>query len=241
MTEKANIIDHHNECMICAKPLIYTEEAQNMNCAICGARYMSNAACEAGHYICDECHGEAGIIAITAYALNTDSDNPIAIAQGMMRDSAIHMHGPEHHFLVPAALLAAYANAGGKIVLSNALRIARQRAKNVPGGICGLWGTCGAAIGAGIFTSIVTEATPLSVEEWRLSNLATSRCLANIAENGGPRCCKRDSFLAISTMLDFTAEYLGIEMSRPEKLYCGFFADNKQCRFEDCLYYSQKG
>ncbi len=229
--------NNHNGCMLCNKELVYYAEAQRMNCAVCGAVHKTNAICADGHYICDECHAKPAIIQITAYSLNTDSKNAITIAKGMMKNQQIHMHGPEHHFLVPAALLTAYANAGGKINLHNAIRVARQRSANVPGAVCGLWGTCGAAIGAGIFTSIITEATAFSGKEWSLSNAATSACLANIAANGGPRCCKRDSFLAILTMTDFINEHFDVELEKPEQLYCGFFAANKQCRLQECIFY----
>jgi hypothetical protein len=229
--------NHFTDCMICAQPLVYTTNAQSMACVVCGAAHKTNAACIAGHFICDECHAKSGIVEITAYALNTDSKNPVEIAQGMMRKPAIHMHGPEHHFLVPAALLAAYAQAGGRIDLPKALQIARQRAGNVPGGACGLWGCCGAAVGAGIFISIITDATVFSGKEWSISNLATSQALAEIAKHNGPRCCKRDVFIAILTMIGFVAEHFGIEMEKPSNTICDFFVNNKQCLEGDCPFY----
>mgnify|MGYP002869165356 CR=1 FL=1 len=62
----------------------------------------------------------------------------------------VHMHGPEHHGIVPCVLLTAYRNNGGEVDLPSSLREAVRRAKQVPGGTCGYWGACGAAIGAGI-------------------------------------------------------------------------------------------
>ena len=52
-------------------------------------------------------------------------------------------------------------------------------------------------MGTGIFISLITDATPLSKEDWGLANRMTAASLNTIAEHGGPRCCKRDSFLAI--------------------------------------------
>ena len=108
-----------------------------------------------------------------------------------------HMHGPEHHVMVGAALLTAYKNAGGQLDLEKALGEMYSRGKEVPGGACGFWGACGAGISAGQFLSIATASTPLSVEPWSLSNQMTARALDQIGKAGGPRCCKRDSFLAI--------------------------------------------
>lgn len=55
----------------------------------------------------------------------------------MMSMSFCHMHGPEHHIMVGAALLTAYKNAGGNIDLNKALLEMYSRGKDVPGGVCG--------------------------------------------------------------------------------------------------------
>jgi hypothetical protein len=172
------------------------------------------------------------------YCSNTNKRNPYAIADELMQNPAIHMHGPEHHVLVGSALLAAYHNCGGKINLPEALGIMRQRGSQVPGGICGLWGNCGAGVSAGIFMSIITGNTPLSVAGWRLSNLLTSECLKNIAESGGPRCCKRDGFLALQTAVAFVAEHCEIQMELPDKLECHFSKRNKECLKERCQFFT---
>lgn len=228
---------HTEGCMLCGKPLVYFEAAKPLRCQICGEKHTANAACEDGHYICDSCHSEDGFVSITLAASDTKSKNPAAIALRMMEDKAVNMHGPEHHYMVVAALLAAYKNAGGDIDLKKALQKAVQRAKEVPGGICGMWGSCGAGIASGIFASIVTGATPLSEREWSLSNQMTSQSLALIAANGGPRCCKRNTRLAITQAVDFTREQLGVTMESPEDLPCRFSHRNKQCRKEKCLYF----
>ena len=43
----------------------------------------------------------------------------------LMECAICHMHGPEHHVMVGAALLTAYKNAGGKIDLEPCLRFQR--------------------------------------------------------------------------------------------------------------------
>lgn len=42
----------------------------------------------------------------------------------------------------------------------------------------------------------------------------TARALDSIGRVGGPRCCKRDSWLAILAAVDFVRERLGVEMAR---------------------------
>lgn len=160
--------------------------------------------------------------------LGAASKNPIEIMNSMMGQLFCHMHGPEHHVMVGSALLTAYKNAGGNIDLHQSLIEMMSRGKSVPGGACGFWGACGAGISAGMFVSIISKSTPLTVESFGLSNLMTSRALEQIGTVGGPRCCKRDSFLSILAAIDFVQEHFGIEMERQE-IICDYAAQNNQC------------
>lgn len=143
------------------------------------------------------------------------------------------LHGPEHHILVGSALLTAYKNAGGNIDLHKALLEIRDRAKKVPGGACGLWGACGAGISAGMFVSVATGSTPFANKEWGLSNLMTSAALKAIGEVGGPRCCKRDSYLAITEAVRFANQNLGVKMGFSE-IKCTHSVQNSQCIGDRC-------
>ena len=40
-------------CLVCGEPLVYYETAREMTCVYCGRPFPSNAACEAGHFVCD--------------------------------------------------------------------------------------------------------------------------------------------------------------------------------------------
>ena len=84
-------------CLVCGRPLVYFEKAQEMECAICHGKFRSCASCEAGHFVCDRCHGEQGIRDVIAYCMQSSSRDPVAMMQEMMEDPYIHMHGPEHH------------------------------------------------------------------------------------------------------------------------------------------------
>lgn len=135
--------------------------------------------------------------------------------------------------MVGAALLTAYRNAGGRIDLHSALIEMMNRGKSVPGGACGFWGACGAGISSGMFVSIISKSTPLTNEPFALSHQMTARSLARIGEVGGPRCCKRDSFLSILSAVDFVKEHFGIEMEKPEVI-CRYSAQNNQCIGKRC-------
>ncbi|MBQ9409887.1 MAG: SAM-dependent methyltransferase [Clostridia bacterium] len=215
------------ECLICKAPLEYLERDELMECAICHKKENSKTRCINGHYVCNECHTR-GMDAIIGLCLAEESKDPAVIIEKMMNMPFCHMHGPEHHVMVGCALLTAYRNAGGEIDLDTALDEMMNRGKSVPGGACGFWGACGAGISTGMFVSILSKATPLTKESWGLSNQMTAKALEAIRKIGGPRCCKRDSFLSILAAVDFVKEHFGIEMDRPE-IVCSHSAQNNQC------------
>ena len=105
------------ECLICNAPLEYLNEDILMECAICHKKELSKARCVNGHYVCNECHTN-GIDSIFGVCLAETSKNPVEILNKMMNLPFCHMHGPEHHIMVGAALLTAYKNAGGDIFRS---------------------------------------------------------------------------------------------------------------------------
>ena len=220
------------ECLICKAPLVYLNEDIEMECAICHKKELSKTRCINGHYVCNECHTQ-GIDSIFGVCFTTTSNNPVEIIQKMMELPFCHMHGPEHHIMVGAALLTAYKNAGGEIDLPKALLEMKNRGQSVPGGACGFWGACGAGISSGMFISIISGSTPLAGAPFGLANRMTAKSLEAIGSVGGPRCCKRDSFLSTLVAIDFVKEHFGIEMEKPE-IICDYSARNNQCLGKKC-------
>lgn len=56
----------------------------------------------------------------------------------------------------------------------------------------------------------------------------TAKSLEQIGKVGGPRCCKRDSFLSILSAVDFVEENFSISMEKPE-IICRYSSENNQC------------
>lgn len=220
---------HAENCLICGAPLIYRTEAVEMKCEICGSRELSQVSCENGHFVCDSCHSRKAVERLMGWCETVRSDDPVAILTDMMADHDVYMHGPEHHVLAGAALLTAYHNAGGEIDIHRALEEMIKRGSAVPGGSCGFWGCCGAAVSSGIFMSIITGTTPLNSETWGLCSRCTSRVLAALGELGGPRCCKRTCYTALKETVLFVSGELGVEMRLPEKIRCRFHSRNAEC------------
>ncbi|NLP43732.1 MAG: hypothetical protein GX351_03800, partial [Peptococcaceae bacterium] len=134
-----------------------------------------------------------------AYYQESPAKTPLVMAENLMENSNFPMHCPEHHFLVPAVLLTAACRIQGRPVddLAKLLEEAQSRSKNVLKAFCGLYGACGAAVGIGIFASVLTATTPYSIETWSLVNLGTAESLLEMAKINGPRCCKRNTYIAL--------------------------------------------
>ena len=70
-----------------------------------------------------------------------------------------------------------------------------------------------------------------------MSNQITAENLLSIADYGGPRCCKRDTFLAIIGAVKFLREHFGFTIDSGKELHCEFTKLNKECKTTDCMFY----
>lgn len=226
-------------CLICNEEIIYENESKKVTCYFCKNTYESSIICKNSHYVCDTCHSSDALTVITNYCLNSFSTNPLEMAIELMSHPSIKMHGPEHHYLVPAVLITSFSNKNNsRDKLKKMLTETQKRAKNVLGGFCGFYGACGAGVGCGIYASIIQESGPMNKKEWGLCNLITSKALENISKYGGPRCCKRDTFSAIESAILFTKDYLDTELDTYDNLKCKFSNLNKECLHNKCKFHS---
>lgn len=168
--------------------------------------------------------------------LSQQSKDPLEILEMLMNLPTCRMHGPEHHVLVGAALLTAYRNAGGEIDLAKALEELYKRASAVPGAACGYWGACGACLSTGQFLSIVTGSGPLATTQWGTCMNMTAKSLNAVAAVGGPRCCKRDSYLSILSAVAFVEETLSVKMDKTTPV-CTRSSRNSQCIGNRCPFF----
>ena len=231
--------DVFSGCMLCGKPLKYDLIAVPRRCAVCGEEALSDAVCEGGHFVCNACHAAGLDQFFVPFLLQSKERDPLALLEQVMALPQVHMHGPEHHAIVPCVLLTAWHNNGGEGDLKQMLSAALSRGKQVPGGACGFWGVCGAAAGAGIYMSVLTGSNPVNRDAWPIPMELTSRCLKRLAEVGGPRCCKRTSRLCIQQAAAFTGERFGLEMPLSE-IRCTYMKDNRECIGRACPFFPTK-
>lgn len=167
--------------------------------------------------------------------------SPHILLERLMDMDGLPMHCPVHHYMIPAVLLAAcrQRQGHGGEVLARDLKEAEKRARNVLGGFCGFYGACGAAVGVGIFWSVITDCTPCTAgAPWAWANRGTGEALIAIADGGGPRCCKRVCFLTLASALPRIESVLGLRLDTPERVACRFHERNNECLREACAFYS---
>ena len=227
-----------NNCGVCARPLVYATESVTKTCALCGKEEKTNIYCPSGHYVCDSCHSKAAIEVLKNVLARSKSTNPAEILEQVMAHPSVPMHGPEHHVIVPAVIIAAIRNAGYPVP-EGAIEKALERASKVPGGWCGLYGDCGAAVGIGIAVSVLTNATPLTGKERGLALGATALALSKLLDDQ-PRCCKRSSRIAVEAAVNYLEDKLGIKLEQSKLIPCAYTIRNQQCAKGECPYYPKQ-
>lgn len=222
-------------CGVCGKPLVYGTKEALKTCNFCGKEYPALIYCPEGHYVCDACHSRGALDVLRDVLSSTNSADPIEILEKVASHPSVPMHGPEHHAMVPAIIVAAVKNAGYPVP-EGAVEKAIERGAKVPGGWCGSNGVCGAAIGVGTAVSVLTGATPLTGKERGLANEATAYALGKMID-GEPRCCKRASRRAIQAAVEFLKKKMGIDLKINHKIKCQYTQRNRECIKERCPYY----
>jgi hypothetical protein len=231
-----NRMESKENCGVCGRPLIYGTEEVPRRCSFCGNEFSALIYCPEGHYICDSCHSRGALDVLREVLDRTTSTDPAEILETVMSHPSVPMHGPEHHAMVPAIIVAAVRNAGYPVP-EGAVEKALERGSKVPGGWCGFYGVCGAAIGVGTAVSIITGATPLTGKTRALANEATVFAL-NKMMDGGPRCCKRASRRAIEAAVEFLKTRMDIDLKIKRETKCRYVGRNRECIREACKYYT---
>jgi hypothetical protein len=232
---------HRSGCAVCGEPLDYRTSLVKCKCYYCDQEFESEVICQDGHYVCDDCHRADANDFITNSCLKYEDINPIELANQIMEDEIINIHGPEHHYLVPAILITCYRNYKNESHFVRAdLSDLKSKMVKIPGGICGTSGGCGAILGLGTFVSHVTGTTSLSKNGWSHVHSVTGAGLIHVSKYGGPRCCKRDTFIALLEGMNWLRENKEIELKKTETIDCNFTHKNKECIHKKCLFYNSK-
>lgn len=237
MKQNAKLHKVKLKCLVCGADKLPLDEEISAICDVCGEKLEADTTCENGHYVCHMCRQKAAREEMIQYCLTSKQTDPYTLLLELMKLPATAMHGPEHHLLLTAALLTALCNVKGRTDLAALLEEANARSLQVPGGACGNWGVCGAAIGAGIFSSIVIESSPYAESEWKSCGQLTSKCANAISKQGGPRCCKRDSYTAFLEAIAYCNKKFKTDFNIPDTIECRFFINNEECKGKKCRFF----
>ena len=227
-----------DSCMVCGYDLEYLDKSISSSCVYCTKVDEAYFICKRGHYVCEECHPGDIIEILTNFCLSSASENPLEMANILMGHEKMHMIGPEHHPMIAAVLVTAYKNKTTKATDED-IKEAIKRGSRLPAGYCGLYGADAAAISTGIAMSIITGATPLTDVEKTIANMLTSRVLAAISNEGGKRCCKRSTWIALKVAVRYIKEVLDVDLESipASEMKCGYFGRNKHCNKENCRFF----
>ncbi len=220
-------------CMVCGAELHYFTDIRELSCSFCGHTFPANACCEADHFVCDNCHRESGLEVTKSICHKTRETDLIALLKLIRSHPAIPMHGPEHHAMIPGIILAAFRNCGGELT-EETINTGIDRGAQIPGGACGFWGACGAAIGAGIAVSSILAATPLTPSPRQTAQSFSAKILSQIAKYKGGRCCQRETWLALTETAKLSEEMLDISLTANDSLECDQYLKNKECIRKAC-------
>ncbi len=220
-------------CMVCGSRLDYFSVEREEQCRYCDALFKANAACEKGHFVCDGCHSKDARDVLTHILKETEETDMVALLSRIRSHPAVPVHGPEHHFLVPGIIVAAYRNMGG-MVAPGMIETAISRGAQVAGGFCGFMGVCGAAVGVGIAFALIWDSNPVKPKERRDVQSATAMVLTEIARFEAARCCQRDSWIALTKAAELSEAFLPLKLRAEGALACTQRHSNKECMGKGC-------
>lgn len=192
--------------------------------------------------MCDDCHSSDALVFLDRMAESEKSTEPREIVEIAFRHPSFSFHGPEHHSLVPAAIMIAMKNRGlkksdGEPVTVDIVRHGIRRGSKIPGGYCGYAGTCGACVGAGIAIALYLGSTPKRGPQRKEAHAATIAALTK-SEDGLVRCCKRATLYGISAAMEILRDDRGMDLGEiPQFGSCRSWEKNRDCAKEDCIFY----
>lgn len=87
--------------------------------------------------------------------------------------------------------------------------------------------------------AVLAGNAPLRSEGWSEGQLMVSEVLSAIARAGSPRCCKRDSRIAVRTAVPWFNDYFGLRLKVGEQVpECAVASLNKACLGSECPYHA---
>ena len=230
---------HVTGCMVCGAELVYSQASRQLTCHYCRRNVSGNVVCRSGHFVCDKCHAHDALSIVREVCLNSGETDMAALMAKVRNHPAFPMHGPEHHAMVPAIILAAYRNTTGRLGRDQILT-GMERGSAIAGGSCAFLGICGAAMGVGIAFSIIVRGDPYKAAERQKVQQATAEVLKAIGQHEAARCCQRDCWIALTEAARLSERYLGVRLRAEARPACLQSEKNQECLGAACPLYEDR-
>jgi MoaA/NifB/PqqE/SkfB family radical SAM enzyme/ubiquinone/menaquinone biosynthesis C-methylase UbiE len=231
--QNTTVIPHQEGCMACGADLIYHETNKAQTCHYCKKTANANAICSNGHYVCDDCHSKDAATFLKAFAKQAAYNDMIKMMEAIRNHPSMRIHGPEHHSMVPAIMVAVYKNQGGAVTDED-IDTAVERGQTIAGGSCAFMGVCGAASGVGTGFSILLKSTPYKGKERQMVQQIAKDVLTEIASYEAARCCQRDCYTALKIASEKANTILNKPLPADIKMICTQYKSNKECIGNKC-------
>lgn len=230
-------------CMVCGATLIYLDTVKALNCLYCSKKEEAHIICPKGHYICEDCHNRDAMGIIEEVVYNTNSKNPVEIAELIMSFPGLPMLGCHHAYVTGGALIAAIKNSGSRGISNEDIKEVFKRIKRqAHSGYCGLTGVCGIAPAIGAVFSVLTGSKCGSDREQQITMEAVTRVMKAITELTGPSCCKAYVRKSLEVAIRYLQESLGIELHTQRVSSCLHSRRHPHgCRGIRCPYFGDNG
>ncbi|MCL2151410.1 MAG: DUF5714 domain-containing protein [Oscillospiraceae bacterium] len=225
------------KCSICNSAILYKEDYFEAKCEFCGKKEETYIICSNNHYLCIVCAAKEVMDKLYELLPDIDLKNPLDIAERLISKCGISGHTP--HPITAAAFLTAVKNVTGYITDEDVME-GVSRAYEIPGGWCGYYGACGAAVALGTSFSVLLNATPSSDKERSIANRVTSACLVEVAALGGPYCCVASIRAVLEKGIELSELHLGIKFPERKTSYkkCWTATFQQNCKTEKCRFYN---
>ncbi len=226
-------------CMRCGSPLEYFVHDRTMACSFCGQALPANSCCTRGHFVCDGCHRQDADAVVRRICLTSSETDMIALINTIRGHPAVPLHGPEHHIAVPGVIVATYRNLGGDVEDADILT-AMDRGQGVPGGSCGFWGGCGAALGAGIAFGVILRSSPVAPAQRQLVQTLTGSLITGLGSIEAARCCQREIWSVLKKAAALSERILPIPLRADGDTHCRQMHVNKECPGRACPWFEKR-
>ena len=114
---------------------------------------------------------------------------------------------------------------------------AMDRGKGVPGGSCGFWGGCGAALGAGIGFGVILKSSPVTPAQRQLVQQLTGDLICGLGGIEAARCCQREIWSVLKKAAELSARILPIPLQANGDTRCRQMHLNKECPGSICPWF----